>query len=70
MKNREWLQSMAIYDLLKLIRLNVRDSVSPCLMEIVGQYTKDDVQANKSLRCDDYDSCDACLQAWLNEERK
>lgn len=69
MKNRDILRGMAIYDLLKLIRLNVRDTVSPCLMEIVGEY--DCKHCDKpALRCDKYNDCDACLQAWLNEERK
>ena len=66
MKNRDFLQNVAIYDLLKLIRLNVRDTVSPCLMEIVGGYDRN----NPALRCDKYKDCDACLQAWLNEERE
>lgn len=59
MKNREWLQSMALYDLLMMISMNA----CSCIMMILDVPLEDIKH-----RCDG--ECSKCLQAWLNEERK
>ena len=60
MTNREWLQSMALYDLL-------------CRISDYGEMMNKDFCIADALKingvwCDG--DCKKCLQAWLNDERK
>ena len=58
MKNREWLRDMALYDLLMMISENI----GGCILEMLGE----DMIPIESCN----GKCSACLQAWLNDERK
>lgn len=60
MKNREWLQNMALYDLL-------------CRISDYGETMNEDFCIADALKIKDVwcnGDCKKCLQAWLNEERK
>lgn len=74
MKNREWLQSMSIYDLLMMIEKNINDIYTNtpidddsvrgavCVMEcLIGRD-----EAN--VVCREQVSCRECIQTWLNKE--
>ena len=58
MKNREWLQNMALYDLLMIISENE----GGCILAMLGEGLMPIELCNGK--------CSTCLQAWLNEERK
>ena len=58
MTNREYLNNLNIYDL--LVKIN---SVDECVIE---QLTN---ASYKFDRCFEYESCNDCLQNFLNEER-
>lgn len=59
MTNREWLQNMATYD--KIMKFVVPLHVCP--RSFFGDKKKDTSYCLKI-------KCSACLQEWLNEERK
>ena len=63
MKNREWLASMALYDLLMMIAKNVDDGCTCPLSIVEGDLPY------ITAYCDTQESCIKCLQNWLNDER-
>lgn len=58
MKNRERLQSIAMYDLL----LRIANNTESCILRLItGQMPRFE-------RCNREKCCAACLQKWMNEE--
>ena len=68
MKNKEWLQDMAVSDLLNLLIQNNSDR---CVLSMLGNATTTDDcdslwQEDKSMN----ENCYNCVCRWLDKERK
>lgn len=65
MTNRQWLLGTSEYDI--LLKANERlkkawNGNSPvCMLDVLSKEERD---------CREFNDCEKCIQAWLNEERK